>query len=534
MVHFDKNQEFLPGHPNFKVMNQAPVLSSYSEAGLIDLFPLHDDEDLEKLHALWYKSGVMALLRPPIAEIRSYFGENVALYISFTSFYTVFLMPMALFGMIHFGLDFFFRVDFIYNNLLFACFNLVSLTIFCELWKRKSNVLSFQFGTMGKLRHKKARPAFRGEYGLNPVTGQAEVQYPIKKTMQTLVLISLPVTTVCLVMAFIMMLLSFESEKWMAEWIGHDDSLLNQGLAYAPSITYTVLLLMMNLKYMHLAHWLTELENHRTQEQFEKHVVAKMVLFEFVNTFLALFYIAFYLQDMTMLKSQIGIQLVVISLVNQLQGTALPILLKIPSSKKVMNKIAKKTTAAAAAKNGKKSVLIKHHQVKCIENIISDEDLNVRRGLSSLDKDPNDSLFYHDYLEFWLQFGHVFLFSSVYPLAAFLALVHNLFELKMDAYKLCRIMRKPTPRGIRDIGAWYTAFSLTSLISIMTNLALLSMDHDVQAFAPNASSRDWILMFVFIEHIFLLIRGIIDKVIPDVPSHIKRAMDINEFKLKSK
>ena len=534
MVHFDKNQEFLPGHPNFKVMNQAPVLSSYSEAGLIDLFPLHDDEDLEKLHALWYKSGVMALLRPPIAEIRSYFGENVALYISFTSFYTVFLMPMALFGMIHFGLDFFFRVDFIYNNLLFACFNLVSLTIFCELWKRKSNVLSFQFGTMGKLRHKKARPAFRGEYGLNPVTGQAEVQYPIKKTMQTLVLISLPVTTVCLVIAFIMMLLSFESEKWMAEWIGHDDSLLNQGLAYAPSITYTVLLLMMNLKYMHLAHWLTELENHRTQEQFEKHVVAKMVLFEFVNTFLALFYIAFYLQDMTMLKSQIGIQLVVISLVNQLQGTALPILLKIPSSKKVMNKIAKKTTAAAAAKNGKKSVLIKHHQVKCIENIISDEDLNVRRGLSSLDKDPNDSLFYHDYLEFWLQFGHVFLFSSVYPLAAFLALVHNLFELKMDAYKLCRIMRKPTPRGIRDIGAWYTAFSLTSLISIMTNLALLSMDHDVQAFAPNASSRDWILMFVFIEHIFLLIRGIIDKVIPDVPSHIKRAMDINEFKLKSK
>ena len=152
---------------------------------------------------------------------------------------------------------------------------------------------------MGKLRHKKPRPAFRGEYGLNPVTGKAEVQYPIKKTIQTLALISLPVTTVCLVIAFIMMLLSFESEKWMAEWIGNDnaDGLLNQGLAFAPSITYTVLLLMVNLKYTHLAHWLTELENHRTQEQFERHVVAKMVLFEFVNTFLALFYIAFYLQD---------------------------------------------------------------------------------------------------------------------------------------------------------------------------------------------------------------------------------------------
>lgn len=52
---------------------------------------------------------------------------------------------------------------------------------------------------------------------------------------------------------------------------------------------------------------------------------------------------------------------------------------------------------------------------------------------------------------------------------------------------------------------------------VMTNLALLSMDKDVQAFAPNASSRDWILMFVVFEHIFLGIKYIIDKVIPDVP-----------------
>ena len=95
-------------------------------------------------------------------------------------------------------------------------------------------------------------------------------------------------------------------------------------------------------------------------------------------------------------------------------------------------------------------------------------------------------------------------------------------------------MRKPTPRAIRDIGAWYSAFTITSVISIMTNLALLSMDKDVQAFAPNASSRDWVLLFVAIEHIFLLIRVIIDKIIPDVPSKTKFKIDMNDFKLKSK
>lgn len=52
----------------------------------------------------------------------------------------------------------------------------------------------------------------------------------------------------------------------------------------------------MNHNYLHLAHFLSEWENHRTQEQFERAVVSKLVLFEFVNTFLALFYIAFYLQ----------------------------------------------------------------------------------------------------------------------------------------------------------------------------------------------------------------------------------------------
>ena len=56
------------------------------------------------------------------------------------------------------------------------------------------------------------------------------------------------------------------------------------------------IVMLMNQYYLHLAHALSEWENHRTQEQFERHVVMKLVLFEFVNTFLALFYIAFYLQ----------------------------------------------------------------------------------------------------------------------------------------------------------------------------------------------------------------------------------------------
>ncbi len=40
----------------------------------------------------------------------------------------------------------------------------------------------------------------------------------------------------------------------------------------------------------------------RTQEQHDIHVTVKLVVFEFVNTFLALFYVGFYLQDLKALR----------------------------------------------------------------------------------------------------------------------------------------------------------------------------------------------------------------------------------------
>ena len=125
----------------------------------------------------------------------------------------------------------------------------------------------------------------------------------MEKTWKTLLTISVPVTIICLTGAFGLLLLSFEAETMMTTFLTDvetgllQDDLLSQILSNLPSIIYSVLVMLMNLQYLHLAHWLTEKENHRTQEQFERHAVAKLVSFEFVNTFLALFYVAFYLHD---------------------------------------------------------------------------------------------------------------------------------------------------------------------------------------------------------------------------------------------
>lgn len=159
-LHFDKDQRYLPGYEKKKVMKGAPIFSAYREAGLIDTFPLHDDESIDKLWKSWNRSKVFD---PPIEDIRDYFGENVALYFSFMSFYTAFLVPIAFIGILQWCFEHLLHIKIIYSNLFFAGLNLVAVTVFLEMWKRRSNSHNYKWGTGGKLRHKKSRPEFRGE-----------------------------------------------------------------------------------------------------------------------------------------------------------------------------------------------------------------------------------------------------------------------------------------------------------------------------------------------------------------------------------
>jgi len=528
-VHFEEETKRLPGHPYSSIMKKAPILSAYREAGLLDSFPLHDQEALKRVYTDWKRSK---LLSPPVDAIRDYFGENIALYVSFMAFYTMFLVPTALLGLGQFALDKLLGYSY-YNTVVFSLLNLVLVTVFLEFWKRRSNSHSYHWGTAGKLRHKRPRPEFRGEWGSNPVTGREEIQYPIGNTVKKMVLVSIPITFVCLAVAFVLMLLSFEADVWMAELLKDEETgematdIFSQILSYVPSVIYSVVVLLMNQYYLHLAHHLTEWENHRTQEQFERYVVSKLVLFEFVNSFLALFYIAFYMGDVAMLKSQVFTMLIVQQVVNRVQESLLPFLLRRPSSRRVMNKISKRLDDGIGVE------VCQHQEVKGVEQV-EKTSLQIPHAMFSLLLEPYEST-YDDFVEMWLQFGSVFLFSSIYPLAGFFALANNLVELKLDAFKLCRLTRKPTPRGVRDIGAWYGAFSVTSVISVMTNCALLAMDVDLRlAFDFGLSDLAWCMLFVGLEHVFLAVRVAIAKLIPDVSSEIKRATDKNEFLLKSK
>lgn len=53
-----------------------------------------------------------------------------------------------------------------------------------------------------------------------------------------------------------------------------------------------------------------------------------------------------------------------------------------------------------------------------------------------------------------LQFGFTTIFVAAFPLAPLLALLNNVIEIRLDAYKFVTQWRRPLPSQAKDIGKW--------------------------------------------------------------------------------
>lgn len=68
---------------------------------------------------------------------------------------------------------------------------------------------------------------------------------------------------------------------------------------------------------------------------------------------------------------------------------------------------------------------------------------------------------FDDYLELFLLFGYVSLFSCVYPLAAVLVVLNNITEVYSDAFKMCHVFKRPFSDPAANIGVWQVSHSHT-------------------------------------------------------------------------
>ena len=66
-----------------------------------------------------------------------------------------------------------------------------------------------------------------------------------------------------------------------------------------PSILNAIQIMVFNVIYSTIAYWLTNYENHKTQSSYEKALIMKTYMFQFLNSFSLLFYIAFIKREVT-------------------------------------------------------------------------------------------------------------------------------------------------------------------------------------------------------------------------------------------
>ncbi|CAN0395161.1 unnamed protein product [Lampetra fluviatilis] len=136
---------------------------------------------------------------------------------------------------------------------------------------------------------------------------------------------------------------------------------------------------------------------------------------------------------------------------------------------------------------------------------------------------------FQDYLEMFIQFGYVTLFSSTFPLTALFAFLNNLAEIRTDAFKLCTALQRPFGQRVKNIGMWQNIMEAMGVIAIVVNCALISKGGHLERLFPWLPFNTSLLLVVALEHFALLIKYVIHMAIPDIPYWVLERMAQLEF-----
>ncbi|XP_048144040.1 anoctamin-8 isoform X3 [Corvus hawaiiensis] len=290
---------------NIHFLEGQPIIPELAARGVIQqLFPLHEQRILKRLMKSWVQAVCEA---QPLDDICDYFGVKIAMYFAWLGFYTSAMVYPAVFGSILYTFTDSDQTSQDISCVVFAIFNVIWATLFLEEWKRRGAEFAYKWGTLDTPAEsiEEPRPQFRGMKRISPVTSAEEFYYPPWKRLLFQSLVSLPVCLACLCLVFLLMLGCFQLQELVLSIPE-----LPRILRFLPKIILAVIVTACDELYKKVALWLNDMENYRLQSAYEKHLIIKIVLFQFVNSYLSLFYIGFYLKDMERLKEMLATLLI--------------------------------------------------------------------------------------------------------------------------------------------------------------------------------------------------------------------------------
>lgn len=461
----------------------------------------------------------------PIDNLKDYFGVKFALYFAWLGFYTHMLIPASIVGIICvlFGVatlswdslsndicdpkinytmcpqcdkfcDYWNLIDactyakithLFDNNLtvFFAFFMSIWSALYLELWKRYSAEITHRWGLTGfDLRAEHPRPQYLARLTnfkkkRNILTNIQEPTVPFCRVKLPTILLSFTVALLWVFLAlaavFGVVLYRMASVTSHALYEDKSSSYKTLLIPCTAGLINLACIVTLNFVYNHLAVWLTEREFQRTETEFDDSLTLKIYMFQFVNYYSSIFYIAFmkgklvgypakynrifgYRQEECSpggCLMELCIQLSIIMIGNQAMNSILEIL--IPFLTKLYNSFRTKTG---------------------IERKSSDDDLiccNQWTEDYKLIGWDSRGLF-TEYLEMVLQYGFVTIFVTAFPLAPLFALINNVFEMRLDAKKFIKYCRRPVIQRVKDIGIWFPIIDAIGRIAVVSNAFIIA------------------------------------------------------------
>lgn len=290
-----------------------------------------------------------------------------------------------------------------------------------------------------------------------------------------------------------------------------------------------------------MAKRLTDFENYETKEAHDVAFIQKMLVINFITSYLAIFLTAFvyvpfghvivpYLDvfratvrpfvspedhktihhsefkiNPHRLHGQVVYFAVTAQIVDLFLETGLPFILQRLSSKY------KQYSEEKANGNEKGSIAYEDHpdEVEFLKKVRDEADLP--------EYDTTDDL-----RQMAIQFGHLSLFSTVWPLVPVAFLANNWLELRSDFFKICKEFKRPVPERADTIGPWLDTLGLLAWVGSITSPALVHMfwsynhhhhEADGEAIGSPVQIHGWMLMAIvfFSEHIYLGVRYAVEK-----------------------
>ncbi|CAK9298488.1 unnamed protein product [Gordionus sp. m RMFG-2023] len=516
--------------------------------------------DRQILYKIWAKPK-MFYKEQPIGLIRKYFGEKIAIYFAWLGFYTMMLIPAALVGILwlFYGLltidnyiptkelcdkngtgnitmcplcdEFctfwklsdsclYSKLAYLFDNpatIAFAIFMSFWSTLFLELWKRKQNELAWDWDTKDFEEEEIVRPEYETQVKTlrkNPITNTLEPYLPLYSKALRLMGTGITVLTFLVMVMGVVFAIIIYKLSIISVLHSQGDKIISHNAKLTTSISAAILnliaIILLNKVYSKIAIILTDLERPRTRTDYEDSYTLKMFLFQFVNYYSSLVYIAFFKGrysgnpveggkifgfkletcEQAGCMAELFIQFVIIMIGKQAlrncQELLFPVIMnwwRRRSFLRSQSSPLKSHNAdnhfvnddGTSPDNRNEKQEDNHNNVNATDkkNRKCDKDIPQYQDDYNL-ADTAPLRLFDEYLEMGIQFGFTTMFVAAFPLAPLFSLLNKIIEIRLDAFKFVTQFRRVISCRAQDIGVWYDIIKIITKLSVITNAMIIA------------------------------------------------------------